>query len=48
VFSPGRKQELRDLKMLQKQEMKAFQELGMKSQNTKEQMEKRFEADIQV
>ncbi|OQV14105.1 STE20-like serine/threonine-protein kinase [Hypsibius exemplaris] len=42
-----RKQELRELKMLQKQEMKAFQELALKAQGIREQMEKRFEGDIQ-
>ncbi|XP_055354239.1 serine/threonine-protein kinase 10-like, partial [Paramacrobiotus metropolitanus] len=43
-----RKEELRELKLLQKQEMKAFQDLATKAQNTKEQQERRFEADIQV
>ncbi|XP_046598274.1 serine/threonine-protein kinase 10 isoform X2 [Neodiprion lecontei] len=40
-----RKQELRELKMLQKMEQKQFQDLSQKSQFTKDQQEKRFEQE---
>merc|ERR550534_3099477 len=40
-----RKQELRDLKLLQKQEQKQFQDLALKNQTVKEQQEKRFEVE---
>merc|ERR1719394_1187452 len=40
-----RKQELRDLKLLQKQEQKQFQDLAFKNQLVKEQQEKRFEME---
>lgn len=40
-----RKQELRELKLLQKQEQKQFQDLAFKNQLTKEQQEKRFEQE---
>jgi STE20-like kinase len=40
-----RKQELRELKMLQKQEQKQFQDLSFKSQFSKEQQDKRFEQE---
>ncbi|KAI4458262.1 polo kinase kinase [Holotrichia oblita] len=42
-----RKQELRELKYLQKQEQKQFQELGMKENLALEQQEKRFEQERQ-
>ena len=38
-------QELRDLKLLQKQEQKQFQDLAFKNQLVKEQQEKRFEVE---
>ncbi|XP_022255618.1 serine/threonine-protein kinase 10-like, partial [Limulus polyphemus] len=41
-----RKQEMRELKMLQKQETKQFQDLAMKAQFTREQQEKRFEQEM--
>ena len=34
--------------MMQKQEMKAHQELVLKAQAEKEQMEKRYDSDVQV
>ncbi|XP_054261410.1 serine/threonine-protein kinase 10 isoform X2 [Macrosteles quadrilineatus] len=40
-----RKQELRELKMLQKQEQKQFQDLSMKAHIAKEQQDKRFEQE---
>eukprot|EP00092_Neocalanus_flemingeri_P056366 GFUD01066806.1.p1 GENE.GFUD01066806.1~~GFUD01066806.1.p1 ORF type:complete len:1751 (+),score=481.79 GFUD01066806.1:294-5546(+) len=40
-----RKQELRELKLLQKQEQKQFQDLAFKNQLYKEQQEKRFDAE---
>ncbi|XP_075222408.1 sterile20-like kinase isoform X2 [Lycorma delicatula] len=40
-----RKQELRELKMLQKQEQKQFQDLSSKTQLAKEQQDKRFEQE---
>uniref|UniRef100_A0A6M2DVN4 Putative serine/threonine protein kinase n=1 Tax=Xenopsylla cheopis TaxID=163159 RepID=A0A6M2DVN4_XENCH len=40
-----RKQELRELKMLQKQEQKQFQDLSMKEHMNKEQQDKRFEQE---
>lgn len=40
-----RKLELRELKMLQKQENKQFQDLAFKAQFSKEQQEKRFESE---
>lgn len=40
-----RKQELRELKMLQKQEKKQFLDLQMKEQGSKEQQERRFEQE---
>ena len=40
-----RKQELRELKLLQKQEQKQFQDLAFKNQLVKEQQEKRFEVE---
>jgi len=40
-----RKQELRDLKLLQKQEQKQFQDLAFKNQVVKEQQEKRFDVE---
>merc|ERR1719187_1577957 len=43
-----RKQELRELKMLQKQEQKQFQDLAFKNQLVKEQQEKRFEQEKQA
>lgn len=43
-----RKQELRELKMLQKQEQKQFQDLSLKAQFFKEQQEKKFEQDRQT
>lgn len=41
-----RKQELRELKMLQKQETKQYQDLLAKGQYAKEQQEKRFEQEM--
>ncbi|OAD52044.1 STE20-like serine/threonine-protein kinase [Eufriesea mexicana] len=43
-----RKQELRELKMLQKMEQKQFQDLSQKAQFNKDQQEKRFEQERQV
>lgn len=43
-----RKIELRELKLLQKQEQKQFQDLAFKAQFMKEQQEKKFESDMQV
>nr|XP_050854259.1 serine/threonine-protein kinase 10 isoform X2 [Vespula vulgaris] len=43
-----RKQELRELKMLQKMEQKQFQDLSQKSQFNKDQQEKRFEQERQL
>jgi len=43
-----RKQELRELKLLQKQEQKQFQDLAFKNQLVKEQQEKRFEQEKQA
>ncbi|XP_043503646.1 serine/threonine-protein kinase 10 isoform X2 [Polistes fuscatus] len=43
-----RKQELRELKMLQKSEQKQFQDLSQKSQFNKDQQEKRFEQERQL
>jgi len=40
-----RKQELRELKLLQKQEQKQFQDLAFKNQVFKEQQEKRFDTE---
>ncbi|KAK6638971.1 hypothetical protein RUM43_007241 [Polyplax serrata] len=40
-----RKQELRELKMLQKQEQKQYQDLSYKAQFSKEQQDKRFEQE---
>ena len=40
-----RKQELRELKLLQKQEQKQFQDLAFKNQLYKEQQEKRFDTE---
>ncbi|KAL0269444.1 UNVERIFIED_CONTAM: hypothetical protein PYX00_007175 [Menopon gallinae] len=40
-----RKQELRELKMLQKQEQKQYQDLSYKAQFAKEQQDKRFEQE---
>lgn len=40
-----RKQELRELKLLQKQEQKQFQDLAFKNQLCKEQQDKRFEQE---
>ncbi|XP_076759455.1 sterile20-like kinase isoform X2 [Xylocopa sonorina] len=40
-----RKQELRELKMLQKMEQKQFQDLSQKAQFSKDQQEKRFEQE---
>lgn len=40
-----RKQELRELKYLQKQEQKQFQELGVKERAAEEQQERRFEQE---
>ncbi|PNF33494.1 hypothetical protein B7P43_G00558 [Cryptotermes secundus] len=40
-----RKQELRELKMLQKQEQKQFQDLSFKAQFAKDQQDKRFEQE---
>ncbi|XP_017796707.1 PREDICTED: serine/threonine-protein kinase 10 [Habropoda laboriosa] len=42
-----RKQELRELKMLQKMEQKQFQDLTLKAQFNKDQQEKRFEQERQ-
>ena len=42
----NRKQELRELKMLQKQENKQFQDLQFKAQFAIEQQEKRFEVEM--
>ncbi|CAK9794705.1 Serine/threonine-protein kinase 10 [Anthophora plagiata] len=42
-----RKQELRELKMLQKMEQKQFQDLSLKAQFNKDQQEKRFEQERQ-
>lgn len=41
-----RKQELRELKMLQKQETKQFQDLAAKAQFFREQQEKKFEQEL--
>lgn len=41
-----RKQELRELKMLQKQETKQFQDLAAKAQFSRDQQEKRFEQEM--
>ncbi|XP_033213560.1 serine/threonine-protein kinase 10 isoform X2 [Belonocnema kinseyi] len=43
-----RKQELRELKMLQKMEQKQFQDLSQKAQLNKDQQEKRFEQERQL
>lgn len=43
-----RKQELRELKMLQKMEQKQFQDLSQKAQLNKDQQEKRFEQEKQL
>ncbi|XP_032674602.1 serine/threonine-protein kinase 10 isoform X3 [Odontomachus brunneus] len=43
-----RKQELRELKMLQKMEQKQFQDLSQKAQFNKDQQEKRFEQERQI
>ncbi|CAL1679741.1 unnamed protein product [Lasius platythorax] len=43
-----RKQELRELKMLQKMEQKQFQDLAQKAQFNKDQQEKRFEQERQL
>ncbi|XP_076241263.1 sterile20-like kinase isoform X3 [Calliopsis andreniformis] len=43
-----RKQELRELKMLQKMEQKQFQDLTQKAQINKDQQEKRFEQERQL
>lgn len=43
-----RKQELRELKMLQKMEQKQFQDLSQKAQCNKDQQEKRFEQERQL
>lgn len=43
-----RKQELRELKMLQKSEQKQFQDLAQKAQFNKDQQEKRFEQERQL
>ncbi|XP_012283262.1 serine/threonine-protein kinase 10 [Orussus abietinus] len=43
-----RKQELRELKMLQKMEQKQFQDLSQKAQFNKDQQEKRFEHERQI
>merc|ERR1711902_194638 len=40
-----RKQELRELKMLQKQEQKQFQDLAFKNQLYRDQQEKRFDTE---
>ena len=40
-----RKQELRELKLLQKQEQKQFQDLAFKNQLCKEQQDKRFDQE---
>lgn len=42
----NRKQELRELKKLQKHENKQFQDLEFKCQISKEQQEKRFEVEL--
>ncbi|XP_045782015.1 serine/threonine-protein kinase 10 isoform X3 [Maniola jurtina] len=41
-----RKQELREIKMLQKQEQKQFQDLNAKEHQLREQQDKRFEAEL--
>ncbi|CAG9789804.1 unnamed protein product [Diatraea saccharalis] len=41
-----RKQELREIKMLQKQEQKQFQDLNAKELQLREQQDKRFEAEL--
>ncbi|CAF4939873.1 unnamed protein product [Pieris macdunnoughi] len=41
-----RKQELREIKMLQKQEQKQFQDLSAKEAQLREQQDKRFEAEL--
>ncbi|CAG0915362.1 unnamed protein product [Notodromas monacha] len=41
-----RKQELRELKMLQKQEQKQFQDLAVKAQLARDQQERRFEQEM--
>ncbi|XP_011059314.1 PREDICTED: serine/threonine-protein kinase 10 isoform X1 [Acromyrmex echinatior] len=43
-----RKQELRELKMLQKMEQKQYQDLSQKAQFNKDQQEKRFEQERQI
>ncbi|KAL0110630.1 hypothetical protein PUN28_013899 [Cardiocondyla obscurior] len=43
-----RKQELRELKMLQKMEQKQYQDLAQKAQFNKDQQEKRFEQERQI
>ncbi|XP_061941898.1 serine/threonine-protein kinase 10 isoform X3 [Apis cerana] len=43
-----RKQELRELKMLQKMEQKQFQDLSQKAQFNKDQQDKRFEQERQL
>lgn len=43
-----RKQELRELKMLQKMEQKQFQDFSQKAQFNKDQQEKRFEQERQI
>ncbi|KAG8033992.1 hypothetical protein G9C98_008473 [Cotesia typhae] len=43
-----RKQELRELKMLQKMEQKQFQDLTQKAQFTKDQQERKFEQERQM
>ena len=41
----ARKQELRELKILQKQEQKAFQDLGIKANAARAEQERKFEAE---
>ncbi|CAG0885232.1 unnamed protein product [Darwinula stevensoni] len=41
-----RKQELRELKMLQKQEQKQFQDLALKAQLARDQQDRKFEQDM--
>ncbi|XP_015914711.1 serine/threonine-protein kinase 10 [Parasteatoda tepidariorum] len=43
-----RKQELRELKMLQKQETKQFQDLALKAQFNREQQEKKFDQEMMI
>ena len=48
IFSISRKQDLRELKVLQKNENKQYQDLIYKSQMAREMQDRKFETDMQV